>query len=103
MRRSLHHIIWAYVIISCGSCGVTRYLPPGQQLYDGASIDIQKAPEVKTKDGVLHNKLKPLARPKRNKKLFGQFYKVWWWYKIGPSKQEKGFKVWLRNTLGDAP
>ena len=85
------------------SCGVSRYLPPGEKLYAGATIKIQKAPEVKTGSKTLERSLATLARPKRNKVIFGQPWKVWWWYKIGPSKEEKGFKNWIRNVLGDPP
>src|SRR4051812_49111038 len=103
MRLTLQHIAWACLLTGTTSCGVSRYLPPGEKLYDGASIKIQKAPEVKTGSNVLERKLTSLARPKRNKQIFGQPYKVWWWYKIGASKKEKGFKAWIRNVLGDPP
>jgi outer membrane protein assembly factor BamA len=103
MRLTLQHITWLCLLTGTISCGVSRHLPPGEKLYDGASIKIQKAPEVKTRSKVLERKLASLARPKRNKQIFDQPYKVWWWYKIGPSKKEKGFKVWLRNALGDPP
>ena len=99
----LADIIWLFLGIGCSSCGVNRYLPPGEKLYKGASIKVEKAPQVKTKTSALENKLAALATPKRNKQLFGSPYKVWWWYVIGQPKKEKGFKVWLRNTLGEAP
>src|SRR5918993_2388046 len=103
MTRTLQHITWACLLIGTTSCGVSRYLPPGEKLYDGASIKINKAGQVNTRSEVLEKKLAALARPKRNKQIFDQHYKVWWWYKIGPSKKEKGFKTWLRNALGDPP
>ena len=103
MRRTLLHIIWVLLVVVSGSCGVNRYLPPGEKLYDGASIEVERVTEVKTKASVIRNKLAPLATPKRNKRLFGKPYKVWWWYIIGQPKKEKGFKSWLRNTLGEAP
>ena len=103
MRRTLQHITWICLLTGITSCGVSKYLPPGEKLYDGASIEIQKAPEVETGSNVLERKLAALSRPKRNKKIFGLSYKVWWWYKIGPSKEEKGFKNWIRNVLGDPP
>ena len=89
MRRMLQHIAWVCLLTGTISCSVSRYLPPGEKLYDGASITILKAPEVKTASKALERKLSALARPKRNKEIFGQPYKVWWWYKIGPSKKEK--------------
>src|SRR5688572_31654507 len=103
MSRTLLHIAWVCLLTGITSCGVSRHLPPGEKLYDGASIKIMKVPEVKTSATALKNKLSSLARPKRNKQIFDQPYKVWWWYKIGPSKKGKGFKTWLRNALGDPP
>ena len=43
------------------------------------------------------------CQPKKNKMIFGMPYKVWWWYKIGEPKKQKGFKYWLRNKLGEEP
>lgn len=103
MRQVLQYILWLLLTISSGSCGVNRYLPPGERLYNGATIKVDKAPELKLKTGAIQNKLSTLATPKRNKRLFGGPYKVWWWYVIGQPKKEKGFKVWLRNTLGEPP
>ena len=103
MRRTLQHIAWVGLLTAITSCGVSRYLPPGEKLYDGASIKIEKATEIKTGSKALERKLASLARPKRNKQIFDQPYKVWWWFKIGPSKKEKGFKNWFRNALGDPP
>jgi outer membrane protein assembly factor BamA len=82
---------------------VNRYLQPGQRLYDGATIKVEMPQGVKTKASVIEKKLKPLATPKRNKHLFGKPYRVWWWYIFGQPKKEKGFKTWLRNTLGEPP
>ena len=47
--------------------------------------------------------LKLAARPKPNKFLLGQPYKVWFWYVIGQPKREKGFRAFLRNKLGEPP
>src|SRR5215217_7402292 len=99
MRGLFQYIIWTFLVLGSGACGVNRYLPPREKLYDGASIKIEKATGVKTKVSVIQKKMASLATPKRNKRLFGKPYKVWWWYVIGQSKKEKGFKVWLRNTL----
>jgi hypothetical protein len=42
MRRTLQHITWVCLLTGTTSCGVSRYLPPGEKLYGGASIEIQK-------------------------------------------------------------
>lgn len=87
----------------CCSCSVKRYLPPGQKLYDGARIEVEKAPGVKTSTFTLKNELSGIATPKRNKRFLGMPHKAWWWYVIGEPKKEDGFKAWYRNVLGDPP
>lgn len=103
MRKLLQHIMWLLLIVGSGSCSVNRYLPAEEKLYNGATIKISKAPEIKVKEASIQSKLSSLATPKRNKRLLGEPYKVWWWYVIGQPKKEKGFKAWLRNTLGQPP
>src|SRR3954468_7173181 len=103
MRLLLKYCCCLVLIIGSASCGVNRRLLPGQQIYDCASIKVEIPQGTKTKASALEKKLKPLATPKRNKRLFGRPYKVWWWYVLGQPKKEKGFKTWLRNTIGEAP
>lgn len=91
-----------FLLIAGLSCSVKRYLPAGEKLYRGADIKINKAPQVNTKTIDLRNSLTKYATPKRNKLLFGQPVKLWWWYKLKP-KKEKGFRNWLRNTIGEPP
>ena len=103
MRCLLQYFSCFILLIGSASCGVNRRLQPGQQLYDGATIKVDIPQGIKTKTSTIEKKLKALATPKRNKRLFGKPYKVWWWYVIGQPKKEKGFKAWLRNTLGEPP
>ncbi len=89
-----------------GSCSVKRYLPKGERLYKGSSITVQKHPETKTSNKALKSKLKLALKPRANKFLFGQPWKVWWWYKLGGEdsvKREKGLKAFFRNKLGEPP
>ena len=44
--------------------------------------------------------------PRHNKFLFGQPYKVWWWYVLGEpdaAKKGKGLRAFLRKKLGEPP
>lgn len=105
MRKIVSVILILAVIAS--SCGVKRYLPPGEKLYKGAKIHVTKNADTKTKTAALRKTLKLAAKPSRNKFLFGQPYKVWWWYVIGEAKKEKnkdkGFRAFLRQKLGEPP
>ncbi len=90
-------------LVAASSCSVRRFLPPGEKLYRGATIVVQKNPEVKQTNKQLKKHLKQAVSPRRNKFLLGQPYKVWWWYVIGESKNERGLKPFLRKKLGEAP
>ena len=88
------------------SCSVRRFLPEGERLYKGSEIKVEKTPEVKATKKQLSNLMKQAVKPRRNKFLLGQPYKVWWWYVIGepdPEKTEKGLRSFLRKRLGEAP
>ncbi len=85
------------------SCSVKRYLPPGEKLYRGATIKVEKHPETKESEKSLKKLLKLAAKPAPNKYFLGQPYKVWFWYIIGEPKREKGFRAFLRKKLAEEP
>ena len=97
------YFIVLFLLVAASSCSVRRFLPPGEKLYRGATIVVQKNPEVKKTNKQLKKHLKQAVSPRRNKFLLGQPYKVWWWYVIGESKNERGLKPFLRKKLGEAP
>lgn len=91
------------VMLIATSCSVQRYLPPGERLYKGSTVKVEKNKETTTSTKSLQKTIKLAAKPRANKFLFGQPYKVWFWYKIGEPKREKGLKAFLRNKLGEPP
>ena len=91
------------ILLIASSCSVKKHLPAGEKLYKGATVNIKKDKDVKTSKRSLTKQLEATARPRPNKFLLGQPYKVWWWYVIGEPKKLKGFKAWLRKTLGEPP
>lgn len=99
-RRIIYGMV---VLLLVSSCGVKRFLPPGEKLYRGANVKVIRDPAVKTSAKTLRNQLKAATRPKHNKFLFGQPWKVWWYYVIGEPKRPKGFKAFLRKKLGEPP
>ncbi|MEJ7610139.1 MAG: hypothetical protein WKF88_03060 [Ferruginibacter sp.] len=96
-------IILLVFILAASSCSVQRFLPPGERLYKGTSITIQKNKETAGRAKSLKKTIGLAASPKPNKFLLGQPYKVWWWYVLGEPKREKGLKAFLRKTLGEPP
>lgn len=99
----LRYCIGLILVLAASSCSVQRFLPPGEKLYKGATIVVQKEPDVKQTNKQLKKHLKQAVSPGKNKFLLGQPYKVWWWYVIGESKSEKGLRPFLRRKLGEAP
>lgn len=96
--------IWILVVVfAASSCSVQRFLPAGERLYKGTQITIQKHKETAGTSKSLKKTIQLAASPKPNKFLFGQPYKVWFWYVLGEPKREKGLKAFLRNKLGEPP
>jgi outer membrane protein insertion porin family len=94
------------LILAASSCSVRRFLPAGEKLYKGAEVHVVKHPDIKMTKKQLAKYVAQAARPRRNKFLFGQPYKVWWWYVIGEPDQDKteiGLKSFLRKRLGEPP
>ncbi len=101
MKRGLLYGI--FLLMLTASCNVQRYLPEGERLYKGSVVHVEKDKETKTSAASLKKTIKLAAKPRANKFLLGQPYKVWFWYKIGEPKREKGLKAFLRNKLGEPP
>ena len=101
MKKELLVIGFFCTVIS--SCSVQRFLPPGERLYRGATIKLDKNKETTTSAKTLESKLNLAATPKPNKFLFGQPYKVWLWYKIGEPEGPKSFRAFLRSKLAEPP
>ncbi|MBK7885721.1 MAG: hypothetical protein IPJ81_19500 [Chitinophagaceae bacterium] len=101
MRVLIIYSIFFLLFVS--SCKVAKYLPPGEKLYKGSTIKVKKEGDVKNSARSLKKLLGQAVRPKPNKFILGQPYKVWWWYVIGEPKKQKGIKKWLRDKLGEPP
>lgn len=100
-------LIWFFSFL-LASCSVQKYLPEGEKLYRGADFKIKKDPQVTVSVSRIKSELQLAASPKSNKFIFNQPYKVWWWYVLKGDKEkeqekERGFKVFLRKKLGEAP
>lgn len=99
----MKRLSYILLLVIFSSCSVQKFLPEGERLYKGAEIKVTKDSAVKQSNKALKSLMKSAVSPRPNKMLFGQPWKVWWWYKIGEPKREKGFKAFLRNKLGEPP
>ena len=102
MNKGLLYILMLCLIIG-SSCSVRKYLPPGEKLYNGAKINVKLEPGITHRSRTYKRELSPIVTPIKNKMILGFPYKVWWWYKVGNTKKQKGFKYWLKTKLGEEP
>lgn len=102
MIKNLLYIV--LLVLFATSCSSTKHLPEGELLYTGATVKVVKDTNVTAKQRrLLQAKLKEIPRPIPNKKFLGIRYKLFFYNLAGDVKKEKGFRHWLRNTLGEAP
>ncbi|MBC7886586.1 MAG: BamA/TamA family outer membrane protein [Ferruginibacter sp.] len=101
MYRSILYCL--IIVITASACGVKRFLPAGERLYRGATIQVEKEKNVKASSKSLRKQLKLAAKPAANNFALGQPYKVWWWFVIGQPKRENGVRAFFRNKLGAPP
>ena len=104
MKERRGYIVYVIGMMLCvTACSVKNKLPKGTYLYKGATVSVTKTSDRKYKTGSVKSVLKSMSSPKPNKMILGYPYRVAFWYFIGPTKKNKGFKYWLRNKIGEAP
>ena len=102
MKQATSYILLLAVII-ISACSVGKKLPKGETLYNGSKVTVAKVSGFKLSTKSIRKQMEAITVPKKNKMLFGWPYKVWFWYAIGETKKEKGFKHWLREKFGEPP
>lgn len=84
------------------ACTATKFLPAGETFYEGAEIKFLPQGEVRRLTRVEED-LQELITPKPNNKLLGMRPGVWFYYKAGEPKKNKGFKHFMKTKLGREP
>lgn len=84
-------------------CSNTKYLPEGDLLYTGGSVEVKDSILKKKERKELETELEGLLRPKPNKSILGLRPKLWIYNIAGEPKKQKGFRYWLRNKVGEEP
>lgn len=101
MGKLRYILILFTVFIS--ACSTTKYLAPGQKLYDGGEIKIaDKQNTTKSEAKALEAELGTLLRPKPNSKILGLRYKLWIYDKTRTNKR-RGLRHYLNTHLGEPP
>jgi outer membrane protein insertion porin family len=92
------------LVVFAVACSGTKNLPEGELLYTGATVKVEKDSLITKKQRrALQLKLKAVPRPIPNKKFLGMRPKLFFYNLAGDVKKEKGFRHWLKYTLGEAP
>jgi outer membrane protein insertion porin family len=85
------------------ACSTTKYLLPGQKLYNGAEVKIMDKTNTTTSEAkALSAELKALVRPQPNAKILGLRYKLYIYDKTRTNKR-RGLKHYLNTHLGEPP
>lgn len=93
-----------FLIVIASSCNTYKYVPDGDLLYTGATVKVAKDTNTSNKQRkALQTKLNEIPRPVPNKKFLGLRYKLFFYNLAGDVKKEKGFRHWMKFTLGEAP
>lgn len=91
-----------FIVLICSSCSTTKFLAPGQKLYDGAKINITDKNTTKGEAGDLKDEMESLVRPKPNGKILGLRFKLWVYFKTRTNKK-KGLRHYLNTHMGEPP
>src|ERR1700748_1960864 len=95
---------FTYILIAVllSACSTTKFLAPGQKLYDGATVKIEDKDIKKSEAKALTTEMEDLLRPKPNGKILGLRVKLWIYDKTRTNKK-RGLKHYLNTHLGEPP
>jgi outer membrane protein insertion porin family len=93
-------ILVAFVV----ACSGTKSVPEGELLYTGGKVKVTKDDSISKKERKkLQKQLDQILRPLPNKTLLGMRPKLFFYNLAGEVKKDKGFRHWLKFSLGEAP
>jgi outer membrane protein insertion porin family len=90
------------IVVFISACSTTKYLAPGQKLYNGAQIKITDKNTTKGEASALSDELQGLLRPLPNAKILGLRFKLWVYDKTRTKKQ-KGLRHYINTHIGEPP
>src|SRR5690606_12811442 len=83
------------------SCGIKKYIPEGEHLYTGATLEIATDSIIRNEDQ-LKDELEAMISPEPNKKFLGMYLGLYYYYKN--QKENPGFiNRWLYKKLKEEP
>jgi outer membrane protein insertion porin family len=90
------------IVVFISACSTTKYLAPGQKLYNGAQIKITDKNTKKSEADAIGDELQGLLRPLPNAKILGLRFKLWVYDKTRTKKQ-KGLRHYINTHIGEPP
>lgn len=96
-------VVLAVLAAGLAGCTATKFVPDGESFYDGADINFDTQGRRIRRIGGIEEDLRELINPKPNKKFLGMRPGVWFYYKAGEPKKQKGFRYFVRTKLGREP
>ncbi len=91
------------LVLILSGCSNTKFLPEGELLYTGGSVEVEDSLLKKKERKRLEGELESMLRPKPNSKILGLRPKLYIYNVVGEPKKEKGLKHWLRTKVGEPP
>ncbi len=101
MIKKIFYII--SLVLFVAACSSTKNLPDGDLLYVGGKVEVKDSLLSRKERKDLESNLNEKIRPIPNKKFLGLRPKLFFYNLVGDVKKEKGFRHWLKYTLGEAP
>lgn len=83
-------------------CSVTKYIPEGKALYTDYEIKVEPMERLRAKKRIAELMDENVTQ-KPNKSFLGMYPGLWFYYKAGDVKREKGFRYFVKNKLGKVP
>ncbi len=97
-----HKYLFLLAIVFISACSTTKYLAPGQKLYDGGEIKIADKNTTKSEAKAMSSELGALLRPQPNGKILGLRFKLWVYDKTRTNKR-RGLKHYINTHIGEPP
>lgn len=92
----------SFSLLLLWGCKGTSKLTDDQYLLKSNDLEIKAPVTIENKQQLL-TKMEKHLRPEPNASIFGMRPKLWFYNIFDTVKKEKGFKHWVKHTLGEPP
>ena len=99
-KQLLYSVLFLFLL---SSCNTYKYVPEGDLLYTGGSVEVEDSLISKKERKALQKEMEELLRPIPNKTFLGLRPKLFFYNLVSEPKKDKGFKHWVKYKLGEAP